>query len=458
MSKGNKILIISAVIVLLVCAVPIGLWVYIVNWGKLKEPSYTYNVSTLVKADGSEQNIYELIYYKNEDKSGLEMLDIGITSFVDETRKDVKTQGLQFVAEDPDTPIDWTMQWPKGYLNRNKLGKENWYWRVQKEFFKKRYYASFGTWGLSSGESYNYSSTNDFKTVTNDTTPLSSKTGFKISMQKEDGTSEIFLMSFKGKYFEVLGKKFPYREKYSLRRKNYYPSEADHKKEQGNFVERHKDGLNGFWTDYIDTFYEYDPYWFAHELYYAIQTMPAGTEEYYNFTWGDIFDFKKYDEENKDYTKVEGEEMLKVKNYVSDNVTFKVKIYERGAQKASDSMFNVIKGSPTYNLTGDKVYDDYFYGENILKLDILDFDLVQVTGNQYCLKMSESAYDFYSKYKKNTMLSICVDLDILKKKNYVFVGFTADSRLSEFEIYDIYTLETIDGQVVREEVDYVANA
>ncbi len=458
MTKRKIAFTVIAIITAIVCLIPIGGWVYIHFWGKTKNPSYVYNVSEIVKADGSKEDIVKLRYYANADKSGLEMFEVDFSSFFDETRGDVKSQGLQFVAEDSDTPLDWTLDWQEGYLDRHKIGRSNWYWETNHIGFRKRFYASFGTWGMNSGAAYNYATSNGYQTTISDNNPLSANTGFKISLQDSIGNAEVFLMQFKGRYFEVEGQKIrPDKDgKYKAvnGKNNWYPAVNDFDK-NSNFVQRHKDGLHGDYTYYIDTFYTYDPYWFAHELYSSVaKSVPAGTSEYITFSWGNLFDFKKYDEESKTYKTVEGNEWEKVLNYVSTNITVKVETYERGVQKASDSMFNVVKENPAYNITGDKVYDDYFYGQNIVTLDITEFDLVQVVDTQYCLKLSENSFEHYSKYKDNILLSICIDLDILKNKNYMFVGFTSDSRLDEFKIYEIYTLETQDGQRVRTEVEY----
>ncbi len=458
MTKQKKGLIIAAIIVLVLSTPIIAWWSYIAYWGKEKHVDYTYNMVDLVKADGSKEQIVKIRYYQNEDNSGLEMFEVDLSSFLDEKRVNVKSQGLQFVATDAETPLEWAMIWPKGYKDRKTIGKENWYWKVTKPLKKKRYYASFGSWGLKSGETFNYASTNGYQTTIDDNNPLNANSGFKISLQNDDNTSDIYKMQFKGKYFEVCDEKFPYGRQNNMKKENSYPSEADHRKEEKNFIKRYRDGLHGDYTDYIDTFYTYDPYWFAYELYNSVQTIAAGTEETFIFSWGDFFDYKKYNPETGVYQTVEGNEWTKVYNYVTSNIAVKIEVIERGAQRASDSLFNVVKGSPTFNLTGDKNNGDYFYGNSIVNLDVAEFDLVQVAGNQYCLKMSDNAYNHYSKFKEDVQLSICIDLDILNKKNYVFAGFTSDSRLSEFDIYDCYTIETKDGQVVRTEVEYGAVA
>lgn len=458
MTKKKTAFAIISVIVALVCLIPIVSWIYIYFWGKTKNPSYVYNASEIVLADGSKEDIVKLRYYANTDKSGLEMLDIDSSSFFDETRQDVKSQGLQFVAENAETPIKWTIGWDDGYLNRKKIGRSNWYWETNHIGFRKRFYASFGTWGLKSGLAYNYATSNGYETTYSDNNPLSANTGFKISLQDNTGNPEVFLMQFKGRYFEVEGQKIkPNADgKYKAinGKNNWYPAVNDFDK-NSNFVQRHKDGLHGDYTYYIDTFYTYDPYWFAYELYQSVaKAVKPGTSEYVTFSWGNLFNFKKYDEESKTYKTVEGNEWTKVANYVSTNITVKVEVIERGAQKASDSLFNVIKEDPTFNLTGDKTYDDYFYGQNIVNLDVTDFDLVQVVDTQYCLKLSNNAYNHYSKFKDIVLLSININLDILNERNYNFVGFTKDSRLDEFNIYEIYTTETVDGQILRTEVDY----
>ena len=456
MSKGKKIGITIVAIFLVLCLAIDGWWLYIALFAKEKNVSYTYNASELVAADGTKEDFITIRYYANADKSGLEMFEVDFKSFMDETREDVMSQGLQFVADEVDENIEWTVNWPSKYLDREYLGKNNWYWRVNKAFYRKRYYASFGQWGLSNGSSYSYTSSNNYETTVNNNNELSANSGFKITIQNTDGTSDIYLMQFKGEYFEALGLNseddFPYTTT-----KNTYPSESSLKNENPkNYMGRHKDGLNGFNTDYIDTFATFDPYWFAYELYSAVKgnVTEYGTEQYFTFTWGDYFNYLIYDEESGVYVDATDGEYTKVKEFVRNNITVKLEVYERGAKVASDSLFNVIHDDASFNLTGDKYYDDYFYGQNVVNLDIANFDLVQVVDNNYCLKLSDASYNFYLPYKDMISLSICIDLDVLNEQGYEFLGFTTDSRLDEFKIYDCYTLETVEGETVRVEVDY----
>lgn len=463
MSKGKKIGITIVAIFLVLCLAIDGWWLYIAVFAKEKNVSYTYNASELVAADGTKEDFITIRYYANADKSGLEMFEVDFKSFMDETREDVMSQGLQFVADEVDDELEWTINWPSGYLDRNYLGKNNWYWRVKRLLQRKRYYASFGQWGLKTGSAYNYASSNDYETTVNNNNELSTDSGFKITLQNTDGTSDIYLMQFKGESFIACGKEWPKDAKKSdglVYLQNggttEYPSTDELERDNKNFAGRHKDGLNGDYTDYIDTFATYDPYWFAYDLYSSVKekVVEYGTEQYFTFTWGDYFNYLIYDEESGVYVDAVGEEYTKVKNYVTSNITVKLEVYERGAKVASDSLFNVIHDDASFNLTGDKYYDDYFYGQNVVNLDIANFDLVQVVDNNYCLKLSDASYNFYLPYKDMVSLSICIDLDILKEQGYEFLGFTADSRLNEFKIYDCYTLETVEGETVRVEVDY----
>lgn len=463
MSKGKKVWIGILSVFLALCLAVDVWWLRIALFAKEKSVSWTFNPSELVKVDGSKEDIWTLRYYANADKSGLEMFEVDFKSFMDENREDIKSQGLQFVADDVDSSLEWTVNWPENYLSRSYLGKNNWYWRVTKAFFKKRYYASFGQWGLKTGSTYNYASSNNYETTINDNEGLGANSAFKISITDENQNVDIYKMKFKGDYFNLLPSDLnssvsgatnvlPYSSS-----KNVYPSESELRSLNGNnYMGRYKDGLNGFYTDYIDTFASFDPYWFAYELYNSVakKVTEYGTENYFTFAWGDYFDYQIYNQEKGYYEDAVGEQYTKVYNYVTSNITIKLEVYERGAKVASDSLFNVIHDDASFNLTGETSYEDYFYGQNVVNLNVSDFDLVQVVAPNYCLKMNDSAYNFYSQYKNQISLSICIDLDVLNEKGYIFAGFTTDSRLSEFEIYDCYTLETIDGEIVRTEVEY----
>ena len=118
-------------------------------------------------------------------------------------------------------------------------------------------------------------------------------------------------------------------------------------------------------------------------------------------------------------------------------------------------MFNCFAGNSNYNATDDYSSDDYFIGRTIVTADIYDFDLVQVLDNNYCLKLKDSFINYYKQFKDSIYIDVVIDLDILEKLNFNFVGFTEDSGLDNFTIHKCVTHKSQDGQIVESEVQYV---
>ena len=84
------------------------------------------------------------------------------------------------------------------------------------------------------------------------------------------------------------------------------------------------------------------------------------------------------------------------------------------------------------------------------------FDFVQISENNYAFKLKQSFIDYLNlpQNKNKIVLKIEINLDDLNNLGYIFVGFTEDSGLSNFEILECYTLETIDNELIKTVVDY----
>ena len=113
-------------------------------------------------------------------------------------------------------------------------------------------------------------------------------------------------------------------------------------------------------------------------------------------------------------------------------------------------------GNSNYNATGDYDSEDYFIGKTMIVCTYSYFDFVQISENNYAFKLKQSFIDYLNlpQNKNKIVLKIEINLDDLNNLGYIFVGFTEDSGLSNFEILECYTLETIDNELIKTVVDY----
>ena len=170
------------------------------------------------------------------------------------------------------------------------------------------------------------------------------------------------------------------------------------------------------------------------------------------FEFGNIFDYYEYDETNKVYKTQPLEDTTKVQKQITSYYSIYVKKHADGIQKASQSMFNCVQGSSTFNMTEDYNSDDYFIGRTIVTVDNKDFDYIKVTNNYYKLQLKESFINEYKSFGDKIVLSVQIDLDELTEKNINFLGLMENSGLKNFEILECYTTQTKDGEIVKTEV------
>ena len=150
-----------------------------------------------------------------------------------------------------------------------------------------------------------------------------------------------------------------------------------------------------------------------------------------------MFNFKYYD--NGVYVSEEDRETNKIDIRVNDYYVVKVEVIADGARQASDSLFNNIKGSASFTLTGNYEENDYYFGRSIINCTNKDFDLVLVGNNKVALKLKNEFIENAKPYKDNIELNIVIDLEKLEEQGYEFVGFSKDSGLENFIIKEITT-------------------
>ena len=171
-----------------------------------------------------------------------------------------------------------------------------------------------------------------------------------------------------------------------------------------------------------------------------------------------MFDYYEYDESSSTYVG-EPVSLDKASLIINDTKSYyaiKVSVNEGDALKSSDSIFNCIAGNSNYNATGDYDSEDYFIGKTMIVCTYSYFDFVQISENNYAFKLKQSFIDYLNlpQNKNKIVLKIEINLDDLNNLGYIFVGFTEDSGLSNFEILECYTLETIDNELIKTVVDY----
>lgn len=418
-SKVFKIIGIVILAIVLCGCIGVDSWyIYVLKFAPDKVIANTYEIGLQETTNGDANYFVELNYFSNAKQNGLEMLEIKYNYMLDEKQEAFYSQGLQYVANDKTSKLDFEYKMDasqsKGvYLNTNSgwyNGNDN--------------YGFFGSYQVNNkAKKYNYSSGNDYVTPTISTNPLGLNTRFKVQ-----AGNDLFLMKFKNNDTEMTSENYIYKA----------------------------DGTYHFYLvygrqdiNYYYTYYDYN--YFSKLMYEVVKSVTPGTTKSLVFEFGDLFDYYKYDESTKTYSDTKYKNCDSVIQEMKSYYSIKVNVSENGAQKSSDSIFNIMHGTTTYNLTGNYSSDDYFYGRNIVKLNIYNFDFVNISDNFYAIKLKKDIANFYKNY--NIYLKIEIDLDILETNNMVFTGVTADSGLDDFKIQEFYTLKTLNGEVIKTEVE-----
>lgn len=424
MSVGQKLAIVFSAFL---CAICIGInawYLYVRLYGPDKVISNTYEIGLQTTQNGDSRYFAELNYFSNKNKNGLEMFEIKFNYMLDENQEAFYSQGLQYVGKTKNDKISWNYYRDATQIKGEWLGKKTgWY---DNEY-------NYGWWGSynvnSSISKFNYASGDDYKSVALSTNPISLDTRFKIQLGKN-----LFLMKFKNNETEMTSQNFMYKA----------------------------EGAYHFYVvygvqDYNWYYAYYDVNYFAKLLYQSIsKSVTPGTNSAFIFEFGDLFDYYIYDEEKGSYSDTKYKNVDSVIQDMKSYYSIKVNVSENGVQKSSESLFGAVNGTTTFNLTGDYSSDDYFIGRSVVRVTEKDFVLVQIYGDYYALKLRDDFVKYFSQYSK-IKLSILINKDEIKKQDVTVLGFADDNNLDKFEILDFYSVETIDGEKVKKEVDYVSN-
>lgn len=381
-------------LICLACLVIVFWWGWVQLYAPNKVVYNTHNVGQIETVDGKNvKTVVEVKYHSNDNKNGLEMLDIKFNEFSDESKKMFYSQGLQFVADTPNGSLDWGVTLLK--TPRPLVFSSNHWW------------GSYNR--LENGSIHMYASADDYKTTLTDSQALDFNSDFKIELHNEEGTTDLYLMEFKGT--------------------NTKRSEA---------YEIATAGSSALATK-INVYSYSDPYLFSKRIYDMVQGLANGTSQNIAFKFNDMFNFKNYD--NGVYLSEEARETNKIDIRVNDYCVIKVEISADGARQATDSLFNNIKGSSNFSLTGDYEEDDYYFGRSTIICTNQNFDIVVIEDNKVALKLKQEFIDKTKPYKDKIELLIDINVAQLEEQGYEYIGFTKDSGLENFVIQEIVATE-----------------
>lgn len=420
-TKTQKILlgigISLAVLLIVACGIVDAWYIYLAMYAPDKMTSQTVNIGTIETDTGDKAYMWEVDLFTNANQNGLKCLEIKSTYFTDENKKSLYSQGLQYVADSVDGDIDWytfdefladvnsddknirNEAQDKADLTSHRMFKTGALW------WYKEYTASYYSPTLEVGTSkYEYQSLSG-SAWTGSTNPLSMASYLTI----ETANKEMLYMQFKGdNYSEVA----------SI---DEFQSDPRKIGEFGN----------------INYYHNYTVDCFAYSMYESVKNLPAGTNGTFVFEFGD--NFKYYD---VDPTTSTGEEIQSldydlVKNEIKSYYTIKVNVSADGIKNSSQSMFGLLHGSPNYSVAGDTTTSDYFAGKTLIECSVEDFQLVKVSGQKVALKLKDSFIEQYKPYAHSIALCVTIDNDAFEERNLEYIGFTADSGLENFEIFEI---------------------
>ena len=409
----KKVLIILFTVLCVVC-VGIDIWcVMVYKLGDEKLVSNTVELDLLETADGDEKNAFmEINYYKNSNKNGLEMFEIKYNYFMDETLNEIVSVGSQYVADTKEDKLNWTYQ---DMVTYHITKKER--YGILKAGLRYEYDTYFAYGLVGNSNYYEYQSINDYEfSIGNDINPMNDNTMFKVTIG-----NEIYGMSFKHDYTI----------------EDYFIGTA---------------GIETWFTQDINHCYPYiDHNFMAYKICESLRKATVVGDSYQVLQFGDFFTYHKYD--GKTYSPLEDVNNEKITTEFNNYYVVKINISNDGARYASDSMFNQVQGNASFNLTGQHIYENYFYGRNVIQLSMTDFNLIWVEDKYYQFALKDSFKKAYADYADSIVLDVSIDLDKLYLCDVEFAGFAKDT-FKGFDVYKCVTTQRVDGEIIETEVAY----
>lgn len=410
------------VLMSIICFVSIGIdawYLYVMKYAPEKIVSQTYEVGEqrVLKEDGSTDSkaFIELNVFDN-------VFEMKFNYMLDETQTQFASQGVQYVSNS--STLDFS-----GKYSTNPYYENLYSSRVEKSGIANRDYHNYYNIVLTNKQYnnlnvYNYQSADDYETCLGSTNKIDDETMFKIQIGDD-------LYGMKFKYVKL-------RNEFKIGQDLNVSYDMPH-----------------LWQviynyEYNDYYKACDISYFSELVYSACRSVPAGTSKNLVFEFGDLFDYYKYNEETKQYSKntVETDEYSKIVADVKSYYCVKVTKHEGVLESSSQSIFNCYAGKMNYNT--QESFDDYFIGRGIVKLDYLDFEFLEtdITG-EYELALSSSFRAWYYDYRNKIALDITIDKDYLDTLHIKYKGINKAS-LDGFRIYRLTEIENS----VASEVEY----
>ena len=396
--------------------------------------SQTYKVGDQVifKEDGSSvtKNFIDINLYDN-------VFEIKFNYMLDESRTDFYSQGLQYVLKDGKTEFNLDGSYSRVL---NDVSKESSYYSKGESEYSgfmtwvrtDKYDQIWGDKVYSNVDKYNYMSGDDYNTPLISTNPIGNDTFFKIQLG-----NDLYGMKFRGLNINLEDK--------------FYIGSTKYLYDSSTYV---------LWSNFI---YNLERNYFASDIDYfstilfdsIASSVKAGTNQILTFEFGDLFDYYLYDEKTGQYSddKVSPDKFAKISSDIKSYYSIGVSVHDGDMISSDQSLFNCYKGNSNFNI--DNSLSDYFIGRNLVFVDVDKFDFVETnkTGVYY-LSLNEDFRTFYRDYKHLVELEIVIDLDYIDSLGIEFKGVIKDS-LSGFKIYNDYTIQNVNGLIVKGGIDYV---
>ena len=412
MSKGKIILLTIAIVF---CVAINAWWGVVLGFGDEKIVSNTVNLDMMETQAGDKATFMEINYLSNENNNGLEMLEVKLNGFTDETQNNFTSVGLQFVADTQEDAISF-----KDNLKQYNLIKTEKYGFLNGSV--RNYYNIFHVKSIGDNSSYfEYQSSNDYDySIGNSINPLNINSAFKVTVTAEDGTTDMFRLTFRGA--EPDEDFFLYQ----------YNTEA------------------GYFAAYEEYQYHYDYVDYnllASKIYEAVKNSTYASSTYELLQFSNFFNYEKYNGDT--YSSIEESETEMVKQEIINNYVVKVSVSKDGAKMATDSMFNQVQGNASFKISEDLEDVDFVYGKSIIELTEKDFELVQVIDNYYALKLRTEFVEVFKSYKDTILLDIEIDLDYLNGKGIELYGILKEEGINIFNVLEMSTFKTVGGVITE---------
>ena len=385
-----------------------AVYLYILQFGENKVISKTYEVDLIELADGRTQNFIEINLYDN-------CYELKFNCLLDENRTSFVSQGVQYFGNINFNNYTLITENSDNY----DVGSQ---YTIREDTFTGLYGYKTKITNLkyNSMDKTDYLVSEDFYTATPATNPITINSFFKITI---DG--EIYGMKFKG----------------------FNPKDDT---ENCKFLEKRLFSKGNKFLFYYEKYYYYyqaiDVDYLAEILYESVSKLKNGTSQTMIFSFADLFDYYEYKEDGT-YANEPIQETSKIEADIKSYYSIKVTKHEGDIQKASDSLFGYVNGSPNYNISGGTDSDSYFINRQIINLTEKDFNPIKTLNGGIKLQIKEDCLFYYEKYKNILNFTITIDDTYLNSLGNVFIGIDKNS------LKDLNIIKTTSSS--GEEVKYV---